>query len=231
MNEIRIGQMINLFTATDIKDAIQCLKPSIGHDNIHSNHLLIAPEILYKVLAKLFTACVIHGYLPSDMLQGMINPIVKDINGDLSNSDNYRPVMSSSVFLKLLEYCILKKINSYVVLNDRQHGFRPKYSTVTACLALKETVLNYMNSDTPVYACFIDISKAFDNVDHKILIEKLIDINIPKYYVNLIKFWYCNQYVQVRYGDEMSDAFIICNGVRQGGVLSGLLFNMYIDCI
>ena len=170
LSDIRIGHMINLFSVTDIKEAMKCLKPTIGHDNIHTNHLLLAPDILAEVLAKFFTACVIHGYLPPDMIKGIINPIVKDIHGDLSNSDNYRPVMSSSVLLKLLEYCILQKISGHMRFNDRQHGFRSKYSTVTACLALKETVFHYINSDTPVYSCFIDFSKAFDNVNHKILI-------------------------------------------------------------
>ena len=231
LSGIRIGQLINLFTVNDIHEAIKCLKPSIGYDNIHSNHLIFAPDCLAQILAKLFSSCVIHEYLPPDIIYGIINPVIKDIYGDISDSDNYRPVMSSSVFLKLFEYCILKKVSGYFKSNDRQHGFRTKYSTVTACLSLKETVFNYIKSNTSVYACFIDISKAFDSVDHKILIEKLIDINIPIYFVGLIKYWYCNQRVSVRFGNEISESFIICNGVRQGGVLSGLLFNLYIDCV
>ena len=63
------------------------------------------------------------------------------------------------------------------------------------------------------------------------LIEKIIDIDFPIYFINLIKFWYCNQQISVRFGNAMSESFTICNGVRQGGVLSGLLFNLYIDCI
>ena len=231
LDGFKIGQLVNVFTVVDVRGAIKCLKPSIGHDNIHSNHLIYSPECLIEILAKLFSACIIHEYLPSEMIYGIINPIIKDIFGDVCSSDNYRPVMSSSVFLKLFEYCILGKIGDYFVFNDRQHGFRSKYSTVTACLSLKETVFNYINSNTSVYACFIDVRKAFDSVDHKILIEKLIDIKVPKYYVNLIKYWYCNQHVSVRFGNEISESFIISNGIRQGGVLSGLLFNLYIDCI
>ena len=231
LDDIRIGQLVNVFTVKDIIESIKCLKPSIGHDNIHSNHLIFAPDCLIEILAKLFSACVIHGYLPSEMTYGIINPIIKDIFGDLSSSDNYRPVMSSSVFLKLLEYCILRKISGYFKFNDRQHGFRAKYSTVTASLSLKETVFNYINSNSYVYACFLDISKAFDSVDHKMLIEKLIDIKVPVHFVNLIRSWYCNQHVSVRFGDKISESFLICNGVRQGGVLSGLLFNLYIDCV
>ena len=198
---------------------------------MHTNHLLFSPDSFLDLLSKLFSACIIHGYLPLDMLKGTINPLVKDAHGDLSSSDNYRPVMLSSIFLKLFEYCLLGKISPYLSFNDRQHGFRPKYSTSTACLVLKETVLNYMHSGSSVYACFIDIRKAFDSVNHKILLEKLSHQKIPKVFVNLIKFWYSNQKVNVKFGHVMSKSFLICNGVRQGGVLSGLFFNLYIDSI
>ena len=179
LEENKNDHFVNLFTANDIRESIKCLKPSIGHDNIHSNHLILAPDVLIEILAKFFLACLIHSYLPFDMIYGIINPVIKDFYGDLTNSDNYRPVMLSSVFLKLFEYCILNKISGYFRFNDRQHGFRPKYSTSTACLSLKETVFNYINSSTSVYACFLDISKAFDSVDHKLLIEKLIDNKVP----------------------------------------------------
>ena len=133
------------------------------------------------------------------MLRGVITPIIKDRFGDLSNADNYRPVMSSSVFLKVFEYCILNRIEPYIRLNDRQHGFRTNYSTGSACLVLKETVLNYVNSNSAVYACFVDISKAFDSVNHEILMKKLIEYGVPEVIVNLIKFWYNHQIVNVRY--------------------------------
>ena len=230
LKEVKTGT-INLFSLNDIKQSLKLLKPGLGCDSIHTNHLLCSPDSFLDLIAKLFSACIIHGYLPLDMIKGTINPLVKDAHGDLSNSDNYRPVMISSVFLKLFEYCLLQKIEPYFTFNDRQHGFRPNYSTSTACLILKETVLNYTHSGSSVYACFIDVKKAFDSVDHKILLEKLIFNKIPKVFVNMIKFWYSNQEVSVRFGNVTSKSFLICNGVRQGGVLSSLFFNVYIDSV
>ena len=69
------------------------------------------------------------------------------------------------------------------------------------------------------------------SVDHIILLEKLTHSKIPAIYVNMIKFWYSNQQVCVRFGNATSESFDICNGVRQGGVLSSLFFNVYIDSI
>ena len=165
------------------------------------------------------------------MLQGIITPTVKDRFGCLGDSGNYRPVMSSSVFLKVLEYCILFEIEPFVKLNDRQHGYREKYSTSTACFVLKETVFEYCNQNSTVYSCFLDFSKAFDNVNHEILINKLKELGIPVLYLNLIKFWYSNQDAKVRFNDKYSENWKICNGVRQGGILSGLFFCIYINSL
>ena len=218
-------------SVTNIQDAIRQLKCTIGFDFIHSNHLKFCTKLFVEILAKLFTGFFIHEWVPLELLKGIISPTVKDKHGDLYDSSNYRPVMSSSVFLKLLEYCILIKIKDYIVLNDRQHAYREMYSTSTACYFLKETVLSYVNSNTRVYSCFLDISKAFDSIDHAVLLNKLKMLGIPIIYIKLIKFWYCNQYAKVKFNSEFSDEWKICNGVRQGGVLSGLFFSLYIDSL
>ena len=88
-----------------------------------------------------------------------------------------------------------------------------------------------MNSRFEVYSCFIDIRKAFDSVDHEILMNKLLDCGIPEIYINVIKYWYNNQFVNIRYMSCLSERWKIKNGVRQGGVLSGLFFGIYIDSV
>ena len=139
--------------------------------------------------------------------------------------------MQSSVLLKLFEYCIMNKILPFIELSDAQHGFRSNHSTVTACAVLKETLFNYNESGSDVYACFLDISKAFDSVDHNILMNKLLKMGVPSVYINIIRYWYNNQFVRVRFLSSLSESWKINNGVRQGGVLSGLLFSIYIDSL
>lgn len=219
------------FSKDDVKEAIGRLNFGIGFDMIHSNHLKFATELFIEFLAMLFTSFIVHGFMPIDILKGIITPLVKDKFGSLSTSNNYRPVMSSSIFLKLFEYCLLQKIDPYVKLNDRQHGFRKKYSTSTACLSLKETIMNYTRSNSDVHGCFLDFSKAFDSVNHKILIDKLVGTGMPLPIVNLIQYWYSNQSVKVKYKSFVSESWKISNGVRQGGVLSGLFFNIYINAL
>ena len=141
---------------------------------------------------------MVHQYAPASLINGMISPTVKDQFGDLGSANNYRPIMTSSVILKVLEYCLLKKISPFIKLSDSQHGFRSGHSTTTACTMLKETVNNYIQSNSDVYACYIDISKAFDCINHDILMKKLLGCGIPPILVDFIRYWYGNQFVQVR---------------------------------
>ena len=219
------------FSLEDVKKSIKALKATLGFDKIHSNHLKFDSVLLIDLIARLFTAFIVHSFVPTNMVRGIITPIVKDKFGDLSSSNNYRPVMTSSVFLKAFEYCLLDKICPYVNLNDRQHGFRKSYSTATACFTLKETVMYYTQASSNVYACFLDLKKAFDSVDHNTLFCKMQLTGVPDCLIDVIKFWYDNQYAQVKYQNTMSNEWKINNGVRQGGVLSGLLFNIYVNSL
>lgn len=226
---VRKGQLLGNININDVCKGINDLKHVIGYDNVHSNHIKHGSEYLVKLLAKLFSSFVTHGYLPERMTFGVILPLVKDKFKDQSDIENYRPIVSSSVFLKLFEYCLKYHIERYVTFNDRQHGFRVNHSTSTACLVLKETILRYNSLSSNVYASFIDLKKAFDKVNHFKLIHKLLKLNIPIFYVNILYFLYRNQSVATKHKDAVSDPWKIKNGVRQGGILSTVLFNIYIN--
>ena len=231
VSNVKFPDAGRMFSKEDIHKGIAKLRPSIGPDNVHANHLKLSTDLFEHLIALFFSSSILHGYISLDILKGTIGPTIKDRYGNLQCSDNYRPVISSSVFLKLFEYCILEKIEDCLNFSDKQHGFKSNHSTSSACLILKETIHYYLNSNSTVYSCFLDISKAFDSVNHKLLIEKLIDSGVPVMIVNIIKFWYSNQIVKVRYENACSKEWKLCNGVRQGGVLSGIFFNIYIDSL
>lgn len=139
--------------------------------------------------------------------------------------------MNSSNFLKLLENCLRGKLEKSLKLNSRQFGFRKTMSCNMANSVLRETIRSYTTNGSNVHAAFLDLSKAFDKVNHSILPLKLLEAGVSKLIVNLIIDMCNNQYVNVIFEEIKSASWKIGNGVRQGGIISPLLFNFYINDI
>lgn len=94
---------------------------------------------------------------------------------------------------------------------------------------LKEVVEFYKKHSSPVYVCFLDASKAYDRLNHWSLFHKLIRRKIPLLFIRLFVHWYAHQQFCIKWANITSDFFFTSNGVRQGGVASPILFNVYMD--
>lgn len=204
---------------------------SPGHDGISIEHLKYAGVHLPRVLALLFNVCIAHSYLPEDLMRTTVVPIVKNRTGDLSDRSNYRPISLATTIAKIFDSVLNSVLEEHCTLHHGQHGFTRGLSTETAMLSLKHTVKYYTDRRTPVYACFLDLSKAFDMVSYDILWRKLKDAGLPDGYTDLLKFWYCNQVSYVRWANEYSEPYRMECGVRQGGLASPKLFNLYVDAL
>ena len=216
----------------DIKDAIDKLKIGIGIDFVHSNHLKQVGGKYRQFIADLFSAFLNHNYLPKNMLNGEIRPLIKNKTNNKSDSSNYRPVMASSNMLKMFEYCLLPTMNRYIKHDQHQFGYRKNTSCLNVTSVLKETILNYTNKSTSVHCAILDMSKAFDKINHHILVKKLVEeTNLPLPIIRMIKYMNENQNVWISFNNQKGEKWEIKNGTRQGGVLSGLIFNFYINKI
>ncbi|XP_049696641.2 retrovirus-related Pol polyprotein from type-1 retrotransposable element R2 [Helicoverpa armigera] len=226
------GDMPIRFTAVEVATVIKSLKrgKSPGHDGLSVEHLRHAGKHLPRVLAMLFSLCVSHSYLPADLLKTIVLPILKNKTGDSSDKGNYRPISLATVIAKVLDGLFDRQLDKHLTLHDAQFGFKPHLSTETAILCLKQTVRYYTSRQTPVYACFLDLSKAFDLVSYDCLWGKLSQVtNLPGDVVNMLKYWYNNQYNYVKWAGVLSDAYRLDCGVRQGGLSSPKLFNLYVN--
>ena len=94
---------------------------------------------------------------------------------------------------------------------------------------LKECIRYYAVHSTPMHVCFLDGSKAFDCINHWKLFKVLIDRKCPAYVIKLLVYWYQEQRLCVKWDGMTSDTFPVCNGIKQGGILSHKLFNIYVD--
>ncbi|XP_026333229.1 uncharacterized protein LOC113240194 [Hyposmocoma kahamanoa] len=183
---------------------------SPGHDGLSIEHLRYAGVHLPRVMALFFKLCMSHGYLPDDLMYTMVVPVIKNKTGDASDLSNYRPISLATVIAKVLGGLLDKHLDKVVNLHDSQFGFRPGLSTESAILCLKQTV--------QYYACYLDLSKAFDLVSYNTLWHKLeCETNSSHELTAIFKYWYSHQRNRVRWADAQSDVYKLECGVRQGG--------------
>ncbi|CAK1582534.1 unnamed protein product [Parnassius mnemosyne] len=213
--------------ATAIKNMTRGKSP--GHDSLSIEHLQHAGPHLPRLLATFFSSCLCHSYLPHDLMRTIVVPIIKNKTGDVGDKCNYRPISLATIMAKILDSLLDTQLESYIELHDAQFGFRSELSTENAILALKHTVEYYTKRRTPVYACFLDLSRAFDLVNYDLLWDKLRQKKIPAELLKIFQYWYNNQYNNVRWADKFSERYRLQCGVRQGGITSPKLFNLYIN--
>ena len=113
--------------------------------------------------------------------------------------------------------------------SDNQFGFKSSHSTDLCIYTLKEFIDYYKSRGTTVYITFLDANKAFDRIDHWLLFNKIIKKGVPLFIIKLLVFWYSRQRMFVRWGNTCSTSFCVTNGVKQGGIISLMLFNLYMD--
>ena len=166
--------------------------------------------------------------MPQCLRDSVLVPIPKG-NKDPSHSQNYRAIALASSLSKVLERLILDQYSAYLYSSEYQFGFKSGSSTSLCTGIVKNVVSRYIHNGSAVLGCFLDASKAFDMVDHGILFQKLINRGLPSPITRFLLSWYRTQKMRVRWESSYSDAFNVSNGVRQGSVLSPVLFAIYSD--
>ena len=193
-------------------------------DHITAEHLKYASQKFVPLLATCLTGFLYHGILPDSMMS-----VIKNKAGKINSKANYRPIALASILSKVLERILLDRLEMYILMNDNQYGFKRKHGTDMCIYALKEIVAKYRSQNSTMFLCFIDASQAFDIINHEKLFIKMNDRGVLKYILRILAYWYAHQSMQVRWGTTVSSPFNVSNGVRQGGILSPALFNVYMD--
>ena len=135
----------------------------------------------------------------------------------------------ANVISKVFEKVLLSRLLPFLNTLPNQFGLKPKHGTEQCVFILKECLQYYVQHGSVVFTCYLDASMAFDKISHVLLFQKLLEIGVPMYLIRVLWFWYRNQMLCVRWNNEYSDKFYIQNGVRQGGILSPLLYNIYVN--
>ena len=229
------GNLDYEFTIEELKKGSDILKngKATGMDNLSNEMIKCFVEIFPHLTIKLFNDTLKRNEAIPDWTIGMIAPIHK--KGSKSDPNNYRGISLLSCFGKLFMTLLNNRLMTYAISNKiispNQLGFLPGNRISDAHIILNNLIQNKCHkNNSKIYSCFIDFSKAFDTIPRDKLLNKLLNHNIKGNFFNTIKNIYCNDKACIKINNkEVTDTFEINQGVKQGCILSPLLFNIYMS--
>ena len=206
-------------------------RKAAGYDKIPAKFLKIGSPALSNILSNLVNDCFSQGIFPNTLKIARVTPIHK--GGAKDTPSNYRPISILYVISKLIEKLtynrLIKYINKKSILNSSQFGFRSAHSTIHAITAIHERILENVNNDKHTISIYLDLSKAFDSVNHEILLNKLEHYGIRGAALNFFKSYLSDRQQLTMVNGEMSQLLTVICGVPQGSTLGPLLFLLYIN--
>ena len=217
LNEVINDIDINEGKVFDLVKNIDISKSS-GFDNISSKCLKDALSELIPHLTYIFRKSILTGICPDSWKIATVVPIFK--NGNKSDVSNYRPISLLPVPGKLLEKIVYDHISDFLeqnsFLSKKQNGFRKNHSTLDAVVNLTSDIYDSINKGKYTLAAFIDLKKAFDTVNHKILLEKLWYAGVKNSTLNWINNYLINRFQRTICNSTISGISSVTCGVPQG---------------
>jgi len=218
-------------TEEEIKTAVKKIngKSSAGLDNIPPYILKGCIDALVEPLKNIFNLACHNEAFPDALKRGKVCPIFK--KGKAEMIENYRPVTLLSVFAKVLESVLERRIQQGTrhYCSDLQHGFTRGKTTSTNLAVFTQFVADHLEAQSQVDCLYLDFRKAFDRVDHSVLLRKLCEFGLSLKAVKFIASYLSVRENVVYCKGFESRSYIAASGIPQGSNLGPLLFKLFVD--
>ena len=221
-------------TDDELKEAFQTLKVknSSGYDQISSDVIKHISPSIFEPLRYIFNLSIGKSILSDQLKIGKVTPLFK--KGGNALMDNYRPISVLPCFLNILERIIYNKPYSFFsennILYKKQFGFQKQHSTDHAIVYLVNKILKSCENNCYTLGVFIDLTKAFDTVDHNILLKKLFHNGVRGNNFKLLQSYLHNIKQYIAYENSSKTEFNnVVSGVPQGSILDLQLFLIFIN--
>ena len=204
-----------------------CKSKATGLDNISAKLLRECPDLIAESLTYIFNQSLLTGIFPDEWKSARVTPLYKN-SGKRNNPTNYRPISVIPVVAKVFERVVYDQLYYYLtkncILSRYQSGFRSLHSTVTALLEATDSWAMNIDRGFVNAVVYLDLKKAFDTVDHNILLTKLQYYGIRGSCHNWFTSYLSNRTQTCLMNSFMSSPKLVKCGVPQGTILGPLLF-------
>lgn len=206
---------------------------SCDKDGIKVKPVKYVMDVIAPSLTHIFNLCLANGVFPQQMQIARVAVVYK--KGDKNDFANYRPLSILPVFSKGLEKVILTRMNNFCskhnILTPSQFGFRKHRSTELALLEQKEYILKSLDDRNLALGVYVDFSKAFDHLNHKLLLKKLQVYGFRGTSLMLLSSYLGSRQQYVEINGHRSNVKALSSGVPQGSIMGPFLFNIYVNDI
>ena len=191
----------------------------------------MAANIVAPSVTQIFDKSIHSGIFPADCKLARVSPIFK--KGDKTDMNNYRPISVISAVAKIFEKAIYDQLQEYLnensLLSNCQSGFRSLHSTLTALIEATNDWSINIDRGNLNGVVFIDLKKAFDTIDHEIILRKLTCYGFDTHTLKWFESYLSNRYHKCNVNGHLSNPLPVTCGVPQGSIIGCLLFLIYIN--